>query len=91
MKYGPCSLLMAEGLGRIRLTREQVWDNDLSAKKTSTAKSAGLLPDEFNQEGNDWLTNAKKRIVSYQLDIIMAAWANLYPNFFSQYVHGVKR
>lgn len=70
---------------------EQVWDSDLSAKKTSTAKSAGLLPDEFNQEGNDWLTNAKKRIVSYQLDIIMATWANLYPNFFSQYVHGVKR
>ena len=74
-----------------RRPAEQAWDSALSAKKTSTAKSAGLLPDEFNQAGNAWVQNAEKRIKSYEMDIIRDAWRNLYPNFFSQYVHGVKR
>lgn len=34
---------------------EIVWDDDLYERQPSTAKSAFLLPEEFNQTGNDFI------------------------------------
>lgn len=41
---------------------EEVWDGELSGRKTSDAVSAFPLPDAFNQDGNMWLENTVRQI-----------------------------
>ena len=41
---------------------EEVWDSEMSGRKTSEATGAEYIPDEFNQEGNMWLDNTMRQI-----------------------------
>lgn len=50
-----------------------VWNDDLTGKKPSAAKSEYPLPDAFNQEGNDYVNNAMKRMKVFFDDIISEA------------------
>lgn len=56
---------------------EQVWDNNLSGKKTSTAKTAYDLPSAFNQEGNHFVENATKEFEKRFQDIFADAGNNV--------------
>ena len=56
---------------------EQVWDNNLSGKKTSTAKTAYDLPSAFNQEGNHFVDNATKEFEKRFQDIFADAGNNV--------------
>lgn len=46
-----------------------VWDDDLSGKKPSTAKSEYNLPGAFNQPGNHFIDNAVKLMKKHYDDI----------------------
>ena len=50
---------------------EKVWNDSLSAKKTSTAQSWYYLPDGFNQPGNQFVENAMK-LMSKHFDDVLA-------------------
>lgn len=50
--------------------RESVWNDDLTGKHESEAKSWYYLPDAFNQEGNQWVENAMKLMAKYFDDIM---------------------
>lgn len=39
-------------------TGREVWDDNVDGKKSSTAEGNWLLPDEFNQRGNQFVDNA---------------------------------
>lgn len=45
-------------------TGRSVWDDELSEKHPSRAKTVYNLPDEFNQEGNQFVENAMRIIES---------------------------
>ena len=59
-----------------------VWDNDMSSKHPSTAKSTYNLPAGFNQEGNQFVSNAIRLMEKHYDNIIATAWASLPESIF---------
>lgn len=58
---------------------EQVWDSDLRERGLSKAQSSYLLPNAFNQEGNDFIENAMRIMQTHFKDTLERIWAGL-PN-----------
>ena len=71
------AMLIAEGAGSAAggspihagPTGRPVWDDDLSGKKPSAAKSEYDLPGAFNQPGNHFIDNAVKLMKKHYEDI----------------------
>lgn len=60
----------------------QVWNNDLSGRKSSEAKQEYTLPDAFNQRGNHFISNAIKRTRAKFGDHLEAAFRRLPSSVF---------
>lgn len=61
---------------------EEVWNDDLSGKWRSSAKTEYLLPDGFNQKGNHFVENAMKLMRKHFNDVLREASANLPDSVF---------
>ena len=73
---------------------QQVWNEDLSGKKTSSAKTAYPLPAGFNQQGNRFVENAMKAMAKHFEDVLEEAAQSLPDAVFYQNIvstPGVRR
>ena len=59
-----------------------VWNDDLSGHKKSTAVGTWLLPDAFNQKGNEFVKNAVIRMKTFFDEILDAACSTLPSSIF---------
>ena len=64
-----------------------VWDDDITGKQPSAAKSEYALPEQFNQVGNFFIENAAQRIAARAVNALDAAAANLPDSIFSGNIH----
>jgi hypothetical protein len=60
----------------------EVWTDDLDGKKSSKAKATYLLPDEFNQTGNQFISNAVKLMQKHFYDTLDEASCSLPDSVF---------
>lgn len=58
-------------------TGRSVWNDELSGRRPSRAKSEYMLPDAFNQAGNEFVENALRMAQTEFGDIIETAFANV--------------
>lgn len=70
---------------------ELVWDDDLNDYKPSTALTAYDLPDAFNQEGNDFISNAMKLIQTHFRQLLSQAGGRLPKGLFASLTQAVRR
>ena len=75
------SFIMAGPPGR------SVWDDDITGKQPSAAKSEYALLEQFNQVGNFFIENAAQRIAARAVNALDAAAANLPDSIFSGNIH----
>lgn len=59
-----------------------VWDNDMNRRHRSKAKSVYQLPAAFNQQGNQFIENAIKRMEKHLNDILDSAAENIPDSVF---------
>lgn len=64
-----------------------VWDDDITGKKPSAAKSEYALPEQFNQVGNFFIENAAQRIAVRAANALDEASANIPDSIFSKNIY----
>lgn len=75
------SFIMAGPPGR------SVWDDDITGKQPSAAKSEYALPERFNQIGNFFIENAAQRIIARAANALDEASANIPDSIFSRNIY----
>jgi len=69
---------------------ELVWDGDLESKGLSDAKSWYLLPEGFNQAGNEFVENSMKIMRAHFKSILESSFAKIPQDVFWRNVHVVQ-